>query len=128
MSHTLRLAAVTVVALVGASVAPAQNTRGVRQSPVVAPLPAMFMQQELNYRNAVREAQLWQMYQPPVVILNNPWVNTYNTNVWQPGVNYGNQWTPSYNTPGALWGSSNTFYRNTAPTWGNTPGLYRPFR
>jgi hypothetical protein len=120
MSNLSRtLVAAAAVALLGASVASAQTpglrgSIGVRPVTTVSPIPAMQMQQELAWQNAYRQAQLWQMYNPPVVIVNNPWAN-YNT------------WS-SYNTPGAIWNSNNSFYRNTNPTWGNQPGLNRPFR
>ena len=125
MSNTLRPLAVAVVALIGASGAFAQNnSRGVRQAPVVAPVPAMMMQQELNHRQAVREAQLWQMYQPPVVIVNNPWASPFTPPVWQPGVNFNS----FNNTPGALWNSQNTFYRNNNLNWNAQPSPFRPVR
>lgn len=122
MSIIRRSLAVAVVVLCGASVASAQNPGlrggiGVRPVTTVSPVPAMQLQQQQMWQNAFLQAQLWQMYNPPVVIVNNPWAN-YNT------------WSPSYyNTPGgALWNSNTTFYRGNNLNWGYQPGLNRPFR
>ena len=121
MSILHRSLAVAAVVLCGASVAPAQTPglRGIGVRPVttVSPVPAMQLQQQQMWQNAFLQAQLWQMYNPPVVVVNNPWAN-YNT------------WAPSYyNTPGgAMWNSNTSFYRNSNWNWGNQPGLYRPFR
>ncbi len=123
MSNLSRTLAVAAVALLGVSVASAQNPglrggTGVRTVTTVSPVPAMQMQQDLAWQNAFRQARLWQMYNPPVVIVNNnPWAN-YNSNTW----------APSYSAPGSIWNSNTTFYRNNNLNWNTQPGLYRPFR
>ncbi len=128
MSNLSRTLAVAAVALLGASVAPAQTpglrgNTGVRTVTTVSPVPAMQMQQQQMWQNAFLQAQLWQMYNPPVVIVNNPWAYS------NPGVNFhSNVWAPAYSTPGTIWNSNNSFYRNNNLNWGNQPGLYRAYR
>lgn len=119
MSAT-RTLAVAAVALFGAAIATAQSPVrtgqiGVRSVGTASPMPAMMMQQELAWQNAYRQAQLWQMYQPPVVIINqNPWQPVVNVNPWatSPIVNQ-NPWGPIVNpNPWNTWNTTPNFYGN----------------
>ncbi len=132
MSAT-RTLAVAAVALFGAAIATAQapvrtGQIGVRSVGVASPKPAMQMQQDLMWLNAYRQAQLWQMYQPPVVIINqNPWQPVVNVNPWAtaPIVNP-NPWGPIVNTnPWNTWNSTPNFYGNYNRNWSNQPGNWR---
>lgn len=130
MTNLLRLSAVAVVAVFGASVASAQSPGlrgvptqpGVRSVTTVSPMPAAVVMQQRMWNDAFRQAQLWQMYQPRVVVVNpiittNPWGPSIITNPWGPIVNT-NPWGPIVNpVPGTVWNSGNTYYRSYTPRW-----------
>lgn len=124
MSNLLRLSAVALVAVFGASVASAQSPglrSGVRPVTTVSPVPAMQLQQQQMWDNAFRQAQLWQMYQPRVVVMNpvvtNPWGPTVTTNPWGPTITP-NPWGPIVTRN--PWGPT-----VTPNPWG--PSLYRTY-
>jgi hypothetical protein len=114
MSVAFRSLAVAVVALCGASVASAQNQIGVRPVTVVSPKPAFQIQRDMMWEDAYRQAKLWQMYQPPVIVVTNPFPV--------------NPWAPTFQQPGALWNSTNSFYRNNTLGWPHQPGGLRVIR
>jgi hypothetical protein len=125
MSVAFRTLAVAVVALCGASVASAQNPTGVRPVTVVAPKPGYQIQRDMMWEDAYRQAKLWQMYQPTVVVVNNP----LPYQPWGVGLPLtSNPWGPTFNQPGAMWNSTNSFYRNNTLGWPHQPGGLRVIR
>jgi len=107
MSNLLRLSAAAVVAVFGVSVASAQSPglrsvpvqSGVRSVATASPVPGIVIQQQQMWDNAFRQAQLWQMYQPRVVVVNplvtaNPWGPTITSNPWGPSLYRG--YTPRW--------------------------------
>ncbi|MCU0702584.1 MAG: hypothetical protein MUF18_01170 [Fimbriiglobus sp.] len=133
MSFTRTLFAVAALAVVG-SVASAQVVRsgiGVRPVTTAGPVSSAVTIPAMQWQNAVLQAQLWQMYQPPVVFNPwvpvsawtpiapvNPWVNGLGYNPWVNNIAR-NPWVPGVvSTPGFVGGSTGSFYRNYTNPWG----------
>ena len=139
-----RTLAVAAVALCGAAVTSAQvpglrpvvtqpvqpvqtQQRGVRPVATVSPVPIIVLQQQQALQAAYNNALLWQMTQPPVVVVNpfpplpyrEPMCSTPD---WMNGR------FPFAPQPGAFGNSTNVFYRGNALNWANPYGPHRLIR
>lgn len=118
MSLILRSLAVAAFTLFAASVASAQtpglrpvptSQSGTRPVATASPVPLIVERRQMEWENAYRQAVLWRMYQPPVIVVNNPWGPIVNPNPWGPIVNR-NPWGPTVTTP-----TSNVYRTYTSP-------------
>ena len=114
MSLTLRSLAVAAFTLLATSAATAQtpglravptSQTGARPVATASPVPLIVQRRQMEWENAYRNALLWRMYQPPVVVVNNPWGPIVNRNPWGPSI------TPV--SPVA----NNSFYRTYTNPW-----------
>lgn len=130
--------AAAALALLAASAATAQLPSGVRQVPTVSPVPAIVLQQEMAFRAAEREAYLWRLSQPPVIVINpyptypgprwpGDWCGTADVmNGRHPFGGFGNGGNTLAAQPGALSVAATNLYRPTPAFTATLPALVRP--